>query len=256
MFQHFIFIYSALYLLSCSGENNKNSFQQNNGIKQTEIKLNSNKVDSLKKKVQTLKSFDSLIDIRELNQAIKVELKYTTEDNFMRMRLYEKIDRAYLQKDVAKRLAKVQDALSNKKPGYCLLVYDALRPVSVQRKMWKALDSIPPLRRGKFVSNPTNKSLHNMGAAVDLTIVDNKGVPLDMGAGFDDIREIAYPAFEQRFLQTGELSKKQVENRLLLRRLMQAQGFRQLQTEWWHYNACTKSEALKRYEVLYDEFNR
>jgi len=254
MFPRFIFIYSTLYLLSCSGENNKNSFPKNNSIKPPLVKVNLKKVTSLNRKVQTQKSFDSFIDIRELNQAIKVELKYTTEDNFMHMRLYEKIDRAYLQKDVAKRLAKVQDALTKKKPGFCLLVYDALRPVSVQRKMWNALDSIPPLRRGKFVSNPANKSLHNMGAAVDLTIVDDKGVPLDMGAGFDDIREIAYPAHEHRFLQTGELSKKQVENRLLLRSLMQAQGFRQLQTEWWHYNACSRPEALKRYEVLYDEF--
>jgi D-alanyl-D-alanine dipeptidase len=245
---------SCLLIYSCSNETNENNLSELTTSERLKQSKNTNTTNSTNKKNQRLQSLDSLIDVRELNAGIKVDLKYTSRDNFMNMRLYDKIDRAYLQKDVAVRLAKVQDALSKKKPGFHLLIYDALRPVSVQRKMWEALDSIPPNRRGKFVSNPDKRSLHNMGAAVDITIIDEKGIPLDMGAGFDDMREIAYPSLEQHFLETGELSAKQLENRLLLRRLMQAHGFRQLETEWWHYNACSRIEALKKYKVLLTEF--
>ena len=243
-----------LFFTACSDEKNQN-FGSNDATSNSSVKsIKFEEVDSSLTLSKTPQTFDSLIDVKELNASILVDLKYSTDDNFMHMRLYDKFDRAYLQKDVAVRLAKVQDALSKKKPGFQLLIYDALRPVSVQRKMWEALDSLPPSRRGKFVSNPDKRSLHNMGAAVDITIVNEKGIPLDMGAGFDDIREIAYPSLEQQFLKSGELSTKQLENRLLLRRLMQAQGFRQLETEWWHYNACSRSEALKKYKVLLDEF--
>jgi D-alanyl-D-alanine dipeptidase len=119
--------------------------------------------------------------------------------------------------------------------------------------MWDALDSLPPVERGKFVSNPKNRSLHNMGAAVDLTIVDQQRNPLDMGAGYDDIRSIAYPSMEKQFLAEGKLTASQVANRDLLRKVMQSQGFRQLQTEWWHFNACSRAEGLAKYKVLLEE---
>jgi D-alanyl-D-alanine dipeptidase len=185
-----------------------------------------------------------------LNKSILVDLKYATTDNFMGIKLYERLKNAYLQKDVAERLSKVQNYLAELKPGYHLLIYDALRPVSVQQKMWDALDSLPPVERGKFVSNPKNRSLHNLGAAVDLTILDQNGVPLDMGAGYDDIRQIAYPSMEKQFLAEGKLAEVQIGNRDLLRKVMKSQGFRQLQTEWWHFNACSRAEGLLKYKVL------
>lgn len=194
-----------------------------------------------------------IVDVQAINPAIQIDLKYTTSDNFVKERLYYTIDKAYLQKEVALMLSKAQDALSKLHPGYRLLIYDALRPVSVQQKMWDALDSLTPADRAKFVSNPKNLSLHNMGAAVDLTIIDKNGKALDMGAGFDDIRKIAYPSLEATFLKTGELTALHISNRKLLRNIMQAQGFRQLPTEWWHYNACSRDEAKSKYPVVYKE---
>jgi D-alanyl-D-alanine dipeptidase len=192
----------------------------------------------------------NLVDVQSINNDIFVELKYATSDNFMGVVLYERLKKAYLQKDVAERLSKVQDYLSELKPGFHLLIYDALRPVSVQQKMWDALDSLPPAERSKFVSNPKNRSLHNLGAAVDLTIVNQNGEPLDMGAGYDDIRQIAYPSKEKQFLAEGKLSAVHIENRDLLRKVMKSQKFRQLQTEWWHFNACSRDEGLLKYKVL------
>ncbi len=196
---------------------------------------------------------EGLIDVQQINAAIQIDLKYTTTDNFLRERLYTSLQKAYLQKDVALRLSEVQKELSRQYPGYQLLIYDAVRPVSVQEKMWKALDSLPIKERIKFVSNPKNLSLHNLGAAIDLTILDANGEALDMGAGFDDIRKIAYPSLEDSFLKVGQLTPLQVQNRQILRSAMLRQGFRQLPTEWWHFNACSREEAKRKYKVLYLE---
>lgn len=195
----------------------------------------------------------NLVDVQTLNPAILVDIKYATADNFMKIVLYERMKKAYLQKDVAERLSRVQDYLTKLYPGYHLLIYDALRPVSVQQKMWDALDSLPPARRAKFVSNPKNLSLHNLGAAVDITIVDEKLIPLDMGAGFDEIRQIAYPSLEKQFVAEGKLTANHIKNRDLLRKVMFSQGFRQLETEWWHFNACSRPEAVSKYKVLQTE---
>jgi D-alanyl-D-alanine dipeptidase len=195
----------------------------------------------------------NLVDIQTINKDVYVDLKYATTDNFMKIVLYEKMDRAFLQREVATRLSNCQDYLTKLNPTLHLLVYDAARPESVQWKMWNALDSIPAKERGKFISNPTHKSVHNFGAAVDLTICDSKGKALDMGAGFDDIREIAYPSLEQKFLAGGELTKVQIENRKLLRQVMRHQKFRNIPTEWWHFNACSREQAMVKYKLLKSE---
>jgi len=197
-----------------------------------------------------------LCDVSKLDKRIFFEIKYAGSDNFMHQVLYSIINKPFLQKDVAIRLIKCQDALSMLDTSLHLFVYDAVRPVDVQWKMWNALDTLRPSERVKFVSNPINKSLHNYGAAVDLTICNSEGKPLDMGAGFDDIRKIAYPSMEAHFLATGELTEQQIANRSLLRKVMRSQGFRNLPTEWWHFNACSRSEAAKKYALLEKEFTR
>ena len=201
----------------------------------------------------SLKKVSNLVDIESFNSKIRVDLKYATTDNFMKIKLYNRLKKAFLQKDIAERLVKCQDYLNKLNPNFHLLVYDAVRPLSVQQKMWDALDSIPLSDRTKFVSNPSNGSIHNYGAAVDLTICDSKGVPLDMGAGYDDIRQIAYPRLEKQFLDSGELTSEQVENRKLLRRVMTSQHFSNISTEWWHFNACTRNEAKEKYAILLTE---
>lgn len=194
--------------------------------------------------------FDKLVDIQSIDPSIQVDLKYATTDNFMRKKLYFDINKLYLQKDVAHRLAQVQKYLKSLHPSYSLLVYDGARPLSVQKAMWDALDTIPVKERTKFVSNPASGSVHNYAAAVDLTICDAKGVPLDMGAGYDDIRKIAYPRYEADFLKSKQLTPEHVANRELLRKVMKSQKFVNIATEWWHFNAFSIKEVRKKYVIL------
>jgi D-alanyl-D-alanine dipeptidase len=195
-------------------------------------------------------AWKTLIDLQIVDPSIRIDLKYATTDNFMKMKLYDTITKIYLQKDVAERLSKCQAFLKTINEDLSLLVYDGVRPVSVQYKMWNALDTIPVNQRVKFVSNPANGSIHNYGAAVDLTICDKNGVPLDMGAGYDDIRKIAYPKMEAHFLANGMLTLEQVENRKMLRKIMTSQNFRNISTEWWHFNACSREAAKAKYLPL------
>lgn len=213
------------------------------------------KQDSARKQRELYLEELGLVNVQKIAPMVRIDLKYAGTDNFMKQQLYENLDRVYLQRDVAERIGKAQLLLDTIQPGYHLLIYDGVRPVSVQKKMWEALDTIPVAQRGKFVSNPKNKSLHNFGAAVDLTIIDSTGKILDMGAGYDDPRLIAYPSHEAHFVTTGELSAQQLKNRLLLRRVMQAQKFRQLPSEWWHFNACSRWEAITKYKILEVEPN-
>jgi D-alanyl-D-alanine dipeptidase len=196
------------------------------------------------------KGMEHLVDIQELDPTIRIDLKYATTDNFMKKQMYFNIERVYLQEDVAQRLVKCHSFLKKIRPNYSLLVYDGVRPLSVQQAMWDALDSIPPLRRGKFVSNPANGSVHNYAAAIDVTICDQYGKPLDMGAGYDDIREIAYPSLETKFLVEGKLTKKQVANRQLLRKVMESQQFKNIPSEWWHFNAFSRKIVKSKYKII------
>lgn len=192
---------------------------------------------------------DSLVDIFTLDTTIRVELRYSTTNNFMGMDLYGDFDKCFLQPDVAQKLVKAQQALKAKHPFYSLIVYDAVRPLHIQRMMWDTL-KLPPGEKQKYLSNPLHGSLHNYGAAVDVSIVDENGIPLDMGTPFDFFGEKAHPEKEKMMLDSGLLTKRQVMNRELLRSVMRAGGFWGIQTEWWHFNSCRRAEAAERYGMV------
>ena len=238
-----------MILVACQ-TGTKTEVEQEHEVTSTpEVYVNQQLIDSIDHVFNLL----DLVDITSINSAIRTDLKYATKDNFMGIVLYDTLTKAYLQREVAERLSKCQDFLDSIRPGYALLVFDGVRPQQVQREMWDALDSVPVYRRGKFVSNPSRGSVHNFGAAVDLSIVDAKGYLLDMGAGYDDFRKIAFPQHEAEFLASGELSQQQVNNRKLLRRVMASQKFQNIPSEWWHFNAYSRITASHRYKMLVTE---
>ncbi|MEX1003050.1 MAG: M15 family metallopeptidase [Crocinitomicaceae bacterium] len=190
-----------------------------------------------------------LVDIQSINPSILVDLKYSGTDNFMEKDVYGHLNRAYLQPSVAEDLASCQAYLKARDSSLTLLVYDAVRPRSVQQYMWDVLD-MPIHEKVKFVSNPKNGSIHNYGCAIDLTIADLDGNPLDMGAGYDDSRKIAYPRHEQAYLDSGLITQEHINNRELLRETMRAGGFWNIQTEWWHFNRYSRSKAKTLYTII------
>jgi len=72
------------------------------------------------------------------------------------------------------------------------------------------------------------RSRHNMGVAVDLTLVSlDTGRPLEMGTPFDTFSDAAHTANA-----TGAVAR----NRQRLVAAMEAQGFKNYDQEWWHFS--------------------
>lgn len=211
-------------------------------------------ISCTKKKLPEMERYfikNGLVDINSLNKDIKVELRYGLTANFLHANVYGDIKKAYLREIAAKKLAKAEILLKKVYKNYSLIVFDAARPRSVQLKMWDIVKNTP---QRKYVGNPTsgNKrfSLHNYGIAVDLSIIDKSGKLLDMGTIHDYFGKLAEPQFEEQMLKDGKLTKKQLNNRKILRKVMVEAGFHILKTEWWHFDALTRQEVIKSYSII------
>lgn len=190
-----------------------------------------------------------MVDAAAGDPAIKVSLMYGRDDNFTGAAMYpEGFATAYLHPEAAAALAKAQEELTASHPGLRLLVADAARPMSVQRKMYRTVRGTP---MAPYVSNPANGGgLHNYGLAVDITIVDALGRELPMGTPVDHLGPEANIDREDDLVARGVITAAERDNRLLLRRVMKAAGFKPLRSEWWHFNLRSRAEARRRYPLL------
>lgn len=204
---------------------------------------NGNKPSRLELYLQT----KDLVNIRTLDPSIRADLKYATTDNFTKTILYDTLFNVYAHPVAAKKLVKAQEYLKALNPELGLLIYDAVRPLSVQKKMYRVVQNT---KYAAYVANPSRTGLHNYGMAIDLTICDSKGIPLDMGTPFDFFGRAAGINKEAELVAEGVLTKQQVKNRELLRKVMTQAGFLTIRGEWWHFNAVTLSEAKRSYKII------
>ena len=155
-----------------------------------------------------------------------------------------------LRKEPAEMLCLANKHLKESHPELRLLVFDGLRTRSVQKKLWDALDTIPISERTQFVADPKKGSIHNYGAAVDLTLALENGSELDMGTKYDHFGELAFPVLEDSLLALGKLTDKQIENRTILRKVMTKAGFSTIDSEWWHFDAFSYNETKNKYTIV------
>jgi len=191
-----------------------------------------------------------LVDIQDLIPEVQVILKYSTEDNFFGKDVYGELSRCYMQPEVAEMLTIAFRELKTRDPDLTFLIYDAVRPQSVQQILWDELDK-PDSLKPLYVADPQKGSLHNFGVAVDLTLAHAAtGEPLDMGTGYDFFGYEAYPDREEEMLAAGRISREQVANRALLREVMLAAGFTGIGSEWWHFNAFSRKVAGEKFDIV------
>ena len=120
-----------------------------------------------------------LVDVNTIDKSILVDLVNSDpKKNYFRENYYGNLQKAYLRKEVAIRIAKAQRILKAGHPDYSLQILDAARPRSVSQKMY---DKMKGTKFERYVANPTKGSMHNFGIAVDITIVDKNTKELDMG---------------------------------------------------------------------------
>ena len=173
----------------------------------------------------------TLVDIGTKADGLVIDLRYTTADNYFKTAFYPKHARALLRPATAAKLAQAQAEL--KSQGLSLKIWDAYRPLAVQRAMWKTLPD------ARFVADPAKGGRHNRGAAVDVTLVDAHGVELPMPTAHDDFSEKAGAHFN---LVPPEIFK----NREKLQQVMTKHGFTVFESEWWHFDDAD----WERYEAL------
>jgi D-alanyl-D-alanine dipeptidase len=191
---------------------------------------------------------EGLINVGLLDPTLMVDLKYAREDNFMGLNVYGDFKCAYLQPEAAWKLVRASQILRERHPELRILVGDAFRPRSVQYMMWKLVEATP---MQPYVANPESGSMHNYGAAVDVTLFNVKtGKQLDMGTPFDYFGPLAQPRLEARFLREGKLSQGQIENRLILRNAMVDSGWYPINIEWWHFNAFPRDYIRRNYSII------
>ena len=172
-----------------------------------------------------------VVDATEVVKDLVVDLRYATEDNFLKRKVYPEGARCLLLPESAERLRKAADVL--RQQGYRLKVYDCYRPRAVQWEMWKIFP------KPGYVADPRFGSNHNRGAAVDLTLVTLEGQEVEMPTAFDDFTPSAHHGYKGG----SEASRK---HREILRAAMEGAGFTKNPMEWWHYDlpGATKLPVL------------
>ena len=191
-----------------------------------------------------------VVNIQELDPTILVDLRYSSKNNFLKQDMYGDLEECFLRRKPAEMLCQANEHLKASHPELRLLVFDGLRTRSVQKKLWDALDTIPIIERKQFVADPKKGSIHNYGAAVDLTLALENGSELDMGTEYDHFGELAFPALEDSLLALGKLTDKQIKNRTILRQVMTKAGFSTIDSEWWHFDAFSRNETKNKYTIV------
>ncbi len=188
-------------------------------------------------------SVDDASDFVELSEAVPdaiLEIRYYSTYNFVGERIdgYEE-PCALLTKEAAQALKGASE--SAKELGYRLKIYDAYRPQTAVNNFidWAENDDTkmkeyfyPELDKSVLFEQGyiADKSGHSRGSTVDLTLFDMEtGKEVDMGGTFDYFGELSHPDY------TGDLTEEQIQNRNTLRDIMLKNGFKPLDTEWWHF---------------------
>ena len=171
--------------------------------------------------IQKIESNDStFVNLKDFSNDFVFDLKYATEDNFLKARVYDCAE-CYLRFKTVKALIKANKKFM--KLGYKIKLFDCYRPLDIQKKMWKIVSN------PDYVANPAKGSIHNRGGAVDLTLVDLTGKELEMGTEFDFFGKEASHNYTK-------LPENVLKNRKLLKKIMTKSGFKIFESEWWHYN--------------------
>ncbi|MDR6391511.1 D-alanyl-D-alanine dipeptidase [Paraburkholderia phenoliruptrix] len=160
-----------------------------------------------------------LVHITPDTHRVDINLVYATPRNFTGKPIYREAH-CLLLEPAESALRKAVDLADS--VGLRLRIFDAYRPPQAQQVLW---DFLPD---PTYIAELGRGSNHSRGTAVDLTLIDGDGEPLDMGTGFDEMvkaSEHFHPGLPQDVQR----------NRLLLLGIMHAAGFTHIASEWWHY---------------------
>jgi len=205
--KYVIFLFGFSILWSCKP--NTAQTDPNENVKIEEIGTDMAQEDSVKTKLilpeskPRFQAPDGWLEFTDDMFGFTLDIKYATTDNF--------VDEVMYNCDELKR------------HGYGIKLFDCYRPAPVQERLWQKVPN------ASYVTPPKKGSMHNRGAAVDLTLVDKNGVEQDMGTPFDFFGVEAHHTYKKH-------SKEIQRRRDILKAAMEYHGFKSIRTEWWHYS--------------------
>lgn len=167
----------------------------------------------------------TFVNIKQYSKEFILDLKYASNDNFLKQNVYGCAE-CYLRLKTVKQLIKANNDFIAL--GYRIKIYDCYRPLDIQKKMFVIVPD------PNYVADPIKGSIHNRGGAIDITLVDKNGKELNMGTSFDFFGIKS----SHKYIK---FSKKIISNRKLLRSVMEKNGFKAFESEWWHYNLIDAS---------------
>jgi D-alanyl-D-alanine dipeptidase len=160
-------------------------------------------------------------------------------------------------------LREARDYLRSQQPAWQILIFDAYRPVPVQQFMVDytfrqilqreglTMAELTWAQRGEIYEqvyqiwalpsqDPQTPPPHSTGAAIDLTLIDETGHPLEMGGDIDELSPRSQPDYYRQLLpQTAseaDIFSSYQQRRDFLNEIMTAAGFLRHPGEWWHFS--------------------
>ncbi|MGN7479312.1 M15 family metallopeptidase [Solibacillus silvestris] len=192
---------------------------------------------------------EPLVEIRPIAHKLFVEPRYFIEG------IPNSLQKIYLRQQAALNLLKALEHL----PGnLSFILYDGFRPIQVQtflyneikRKIEGKYPQWSPqqieLETLKYVAFPSMEERyhapHLTGGAIDLTLGDHLGNPLNLGTAFDETEKKSATSYFENHPSEDE---EAYINRRILFHCMTNAGFHNYEEEWWHYDFGNKTWASK-----------
>ncbi|HEY1374085.1 MAG TPA: M15 family metallopeptidase [Candidatus Binatia bacterium] len=192
------------------------------------------------KEVRAIGNGDGFVNVKEFIPSVQLDMRYYRTDNFVGSRIdgYD-APKCFLTREAASALKNVQAELARK--GQSLKVFDCYRPTqAVDHFMRWAKDLSDQKMKSKYYPSTDKENLfrdgylaaksgHSRGSTLDLTIIDSESQQaLDMGTDFDFFDELSHTV-------NNRIMKSQQDNRIALKFVMERNGFKNLEEEWWHF---------------------
>jgi D-alanyl-D-alanine dipeptidase len=193
-----------------------------------------------KKEISAIGNNDPFVDVKEFIPSVQLDIRYYTTDNFVGSRIdgYD-APKCFLTREAAVALKKVQEELTL--DGQSLKIFDCYRPrravdhfvrwakdlsdQTMKSKYYPSIDKENLFRDGYIAE----KSGHSRGSTLDLTIIHlGSSQERDMGTDFDFFDALSHTV-------NSGIRKSQQDNRIALKSVMERNGFKNLEEEWWHF---------------------
>ncbi|GAB5557375.1 MAG: M15 family metallopeptidase [Schleiferiaceae bacterium] len=182
---------------------------------------------------------EGFVYVKDSIPSVEVELRYLGPNNFVGAPVDGYVlPRAIATAEAVEALKLVSEAMAEK--NLRIKIFDSYRPQrAVDHFVRWAEDLSDTLTRSVYYPEIdkselfekhyiASKSSHTRGSTFDLTLVDSRGVELDMGTPWDYFGPKSWPT-------DTTVSAEAYENRMLLRNAMMDAGFAPYNEEWWHF---------------------